>query len=166
VAEGAIAARVLGALEVEESALFEIDEDGVGLAAEQAGRESFKMGVMPDHENRFAGAGQAEGHGAWVILGAEAGSLVEGGVKTEFLVEDFRSLDRAQEGAVPDFRNIEFDFAFADKGGELINLFFTLACEPAVGIGIAGLSLGVAQEIQIHKWGVWSSARRKASAQR
>ncbi len=155
-AEGAIATGVLRALEMEKAAFLKINENGIGLAAEEAGGEGFEMGVMPDDEDGFAGAGEAKGHGAWVVLGAEAGGFVERGVEAEFLVEDFRSLDRAQEGAVPNFRNIEFDLAFAEEGGELIHLFFTLAREPAVGIGIAGLSLGVAQEIQIHKWGVWS----------
>ena len=51
---------------------------------------------------------------------------------------------------MPNFGNIEFDLAFAEEGGELVHLFFTLARETPIGVGIAGLGFGMAQEVEVH----------------
>ena len=95
VTERAVAAGVFGAFEVEEAAFLKVNEDRVGLAAQQAGGEGLKMGIVPDDEDGFARTGEAEGHRAGVILGAKAGGFVQKRVETKLLVKDLGRLNGA-----------------------------------------------------------------------
>jgi molybdopterin biosynthesis enzyme len=67
-AQRTVAAWFLGPLQMQQPALFEINQYGVGDTTEQAGGQAFEMGVMPDDEDRFTGTRQSQGHGAGIFL--------------------------------------------------------------------------------------------------
>ncbi len=146
-AERAVAAGLLGAFEVEQAALFEVNEDGLGGPAEQARGEGLKMGVMPDDEDGLARTGQAQGHGAGIVLGSQAGGLDKGGVQLVFFLEDFGGLDGAHQRAVPDFVNIQLDLVLAQVSGQMLDLLFSLAGQPPGGVRLTWLSIRMTQQV-------------------
>ena len=132
-----MAAGAVGAFKVEEAGFFEINDDGLGEAAEQAGGEGGEMGVVADDEDGFAGAGEAEGHGAGIVFGEEAGGFETGGVELEVFADELGGLGGADEGAVPDLADVEGDIAFEEEGGELLELLLAFGGKPPVGVGFA-----------------------------
>ncbi len=123
------------------------------------------MGVVADDEDGLARAGEAEGHGARIILGEEARGLEAGAVELGVFAEEVGGLGGADEGTVPDLANIELDLALEEEGGELLDLLFALGREAAVGVRFAGFGIGMSQEVQFHASALWGEGWRKAMAQ-
>jgi len=146
-AERAVASGFFGAFEVEQAAFFEVNEDGLGGTTEQARGQGLKMGVVPDYEYGLARTGQAEGHGAGVVLGPQTGGFHQRGGEFEFFLEDFGALDGADKGAVPNLADVQFDLVLAQVGGQMLDLFFALAGQAPGGVRLPRFGFRMSQQV-------------------
>jgi hypothetical protein len=102
---------------------------------------------MPDYKHGLACAGQAQGHGPGIVLGAQAGGFHERSVELEFFLENFGGLNGAHQRAVPDLPELELDLVFAQEIGEVLDLFFSLAGQAPGGVGLARFSVRMSQQV-------------------